>query len=176
LDHPVCAFGCNTVLARRLGDHFFTGRARRSADGKIKPTGKMERASRLIRALRLPGDTLNLEELACAAWPAAVGRRIAVHARAARMVRTRLVVEVEDAVWQRQLFALSGQILRNIEKSIGPGVVEDIQFRVAPRKREPQRETRAAADLSLRPMDEAEAIPDPVLRGIYRASKKKALA
>ena len=99
----------------------------------------MERASRLIRTLRLPGDTLNLEELACAAWPAAVGRRIAVHARAVRMVRTRLIVEVEDAIWQRQLFALSGQILRNIEKSIGPGAVEDLEFRVAPAQ------TRAAA-------------------------------
>jgi hypothetical protein len=136
----------------------------------------MERASRLIRALRLPGDTLNLEELACAAWPTAVGRRIAVHARAVRLVRTRLVVEVEDAVWRRQLFTLSGQILRNLEKSIGPGVVEDIEFRVAPRKREPQRETRAASELSLRPLDEADAIADPVLRGLYRASKKRALA
>ena len=136
----------------------------------------MERASRLIRALRLPGDTLNLEELACAAWPNAVGRRIAVHARAVRLVRTRLVVEVEDPVWRRQLFALSGQILRNLEKSIGSGAVEDIEFRVAPRKREPQRETRAAAGLDLRAVDEADAISDPVLRGIYRASKKRALA
>ncbi len=136
----------------------------------------MERASRLIRTLRLPGDTLNIEELACAAWPGAVGRRIAVHARAVRMVRTRLIVEVEDAVWRRQLFVLTGQILRNIEKSLGPGAVEDLHFRVAPRKREPQRETRAAADLSLLPMDEAAAISDPVLRGLYRAAKKKALA
>ena len=136
----------------------------------------MERASRLIRALRLPGDTLNLEELACAAWPVAVGRRIAVHARAVRMVRTRLIVEVEDGVWRRQLFALSGQILRNLESSIGPGVVEDIEFRVAPRKLEPQRETRSADDPGLRPLDEADAISDPVLRGIYRASKKRSLA
>jgi Dna[CI] antecedent, DciA len=137
----------------------------------------MERASRLIRALRLPGDTLNLEELACAVWPTAVGRRIAVHARAVRLVRARLVVEVEDAVWRRQLFTLSGQILRNLEKSIGPGAVEDLEFRVAPRKREPQRETRAAAgEVGPQPLDEAESIPDPVLRGIYRASKKRALA
>ena len=135
----------------------------------------MERASRLIRALRLPADTLNLEELACAAWSAAVGRRIALRTRAVRMVRTRLIVEVEDAVWRRQLFALSGQILRNLEKSIGPGTVEDLEFRVAPRKREPQRETRAAA-VPGQLADEADAIFDPVLRGLYRSSKKRALA
>ena len=135
----------------------------------------MERASKFIRTLRLPGDTLNIEELACAAWPIAVGKKIAMHTRAARMVRTRLIVEVEDATWQRQLFALSRQILRNLEKSIGPGAVEDLEFRVMPRKREPQREERAAAPL-LTGTDEADAIADPVLRGLYRASRKKALA
>jgi hypothetical protein len=91
------------------------------------------------------------------------------------MVRTRLIVEVEDKTWQRQLFALSGQILRNIEKSIGPGAVEDLEFRVMPRKREPQREVRSAAPL-LGEADEADAIADPVLRGLYRASRKRAQA
>lgn len=133
----------------------------------------MERASKFIRMLRLPGDTLNLEELACAAWPVAVGKRIAMHTRAAKLVRTRLVVEVEDATWRRQLFALSGQILRNLEKSIGPGAIDDLEFRVVPRRREPQREVRGAAPL-LGHADEADAIADPVMRGIYRASRKKA--
>jgi hypothetical protein len=132
----------------------------------------MERASKLIRGLGLPGDTITAEQLACAAWPNAVGKRIAVHTRAARMVRTRLIVEVEDIVWQRQLFALSGQILRNIEKHIGRGVVDDLEFRIVPRRREPQRETRNPTPL----LDEADGIADPVLRGIYRASRKKALA
>jgi hypothetical protein len=135
----------------------------------------MERASKFIRTLRLPGDTLNIEELACAAWPIAVGKKVAMHTRAARMVRTRLIVEVEDATWQRQLFALSKQILRNLEKSIGPGAVEDLEFRVMPRRREPQREVRGAA-LLLGQMDESDAIADPVLRGIYRASRKRAQA
>lgn len=135
----------------------------------------MERASKVIRGLRLPGDTLNLEELACAAWPQAVGRRVAAHTRAARMVRTRLIVEVEDRVWQRQLFALSRQILRNLEKSIGPGAVEDLEFRIVPRKLDPARETRSAVPVA-GPADEADAIADPVLRGLYRASRKRSLA
>ena len=133
----------------------------------------MERASKLIRGLGLPGDTITVEQLACAAWPNAVGPKVAVHTRAARMVRTRLIVEVEDVIWQRQLFALTRQILGNIEKHIGAGLVEDLEFRIVPRRREPQRETTVAATPLL---DEADSIADPVLRGIYRAARKKALA
>ena len=133
----------------------------------------MERASKLIRELRLPGDTISGEQIACAAWPHAVGRKIAAHTRAARMVRTRLIVEVEDQIWQRQLFALSTHILRNLEKSLGGGLVEEVEFRITPRRREPQRADVAAPALAA---DEADGIADPVLRDIYRASRKKAQA
>ena len=89
-----------------------------------------------------------------------------------RMVRTRLLVAVEDQVWQRQLFGLSAQILRNLERNLGPGVVDDLEFRVIPRRREPQR----AIEVVPAPYDEADQIADPVLRGIYRASRQKARA
>jgi hypothetical protein len=133
----------------------------------------MERASKLIRGLRLPGDTFSAGENACAAWRGAVGKTIAAHTRAVRMVRTRLVVEVEDAIWQRQLNGLSRSILRNLEKHLGGGLVEDLEFRVVPRRREPQ---RATAAVPASPADESAGIADPVLRGIYQASRKKALA
>ena len=134
----------------------------------------MERASKLIRGLRLPADTISAEELACAAWPHAVGKKVASHTRAAKLVRTRLVVEVEDAVWQKQLFALTGMILRNLEKGLGSGLVEDLEFRIVPHRREPQRAMAAAAGLFAE--DEASGIEDPVLRSIYKAARKKALA
>ncbi len=105
----------------------------------------MERASKLIRGLRLPGDTITAEELACAAWPEAVGKKIAAHTRRAKLVRTRLVVEVEDRVWQRQLFALTGQISATWKEHLGRGLVEDLEFRIVPRRREPQRANEAAA-------------------------------
>ena len=132
----------------------------------------MERASKLIRGLRLPGETISVEELACAAWAQAVGKKISGHTRAARMVRTRLIVEVEDNVWQRQLFALSRHILGNLARHLGPGVVDDLEFRIVPRRREPQRAERSAPAL----LDEAENIADPVLRDIYKASRLKAQA
>jgi predicted nucleic acid-binding Zn ribbon protein len=134
----------------------------------------MERASKLLRGIRLPGETISVDELACAAWPQAVGKKIAAHTRAARMVRTRLVVEVEDRTWQRQLMSLSGQILRNLQRNLGAGLVEDLEFKVIPRRVEPQR--AAAATTSAAPTDEAEAIADPVLRSIYRAARQRALA
>jgi len=86
-------------------------------------------------------------------------------------VRAHLVVEVEDAIWQRQLFALRGQIVRKIEESVGAGLVEEIEFRVAPRRLGPQR-----AQSSVPSADDANDIADPMLRNIYKASRKRGLA
>jgi len=133
----------------------------------------MERASKLIRGLGISGDVISAGELACAAWPAAVGKKIAAHTRAARMVRNCLIVEVEDATWQRQLFTLSRHILGNLERHLGPGLVEDLEFRVVPRRREPVRAREATPALFT---DEADGIADAVMRGIYKASRKKAQA
>lgn len=133
----------------------------------------MERASKLIRGLGVPGDTLSTQELACAAWATAVGKKVAAHTRATKLVRTKLVVEVEDHIWRVQLFTLSHQILRNLAKGIGTGVVDQLEFKVVPRRREP---ARATTSTSTPLFDEADAIADPVLRGIYRASRKRAHA
>lgn len=134
----------------------------------------MERASKLISGLRLPCDPISAEELACAAWSEAVGKKIAAHTRAVRMVRTRLVVEVEDKIWQRQLLTLTPFIVCNLQKHLGAGVVDDLDLRVVPRRREPQRAVAAFRNSTA--ADEADAIADPVLRGLYKASRKKALA
>ena len=133
----------------------------------------MERASKLIRGMKLPLDTLSGEELACAVWPQAVGKKIAAHTHAARLVRTRLIIEVEDATWQRQLNSMSRHIVWNLEKTLGKGMVEDLEFRVVPRRREPALAQKSMPALST---DESNAIADPVLRDIYRAARKKALA
>ena len=128
----------------------------------------------MIGKIDFSGDTTIAETLARAAWPVAVGRKIAAHAHATRMVRSSLIVEVEDAVWQKQLFTLRGQILSKLRSNLGEGIVEEIEFRVMPRRREPQLARRAEPGRAL--TDEAERIPDPVLRKIYKDSRKKALA
>ena len=126
----------------------------------------MEPAAKLIRSLGLPKDIISAEDVACGAWASAVGKKVAAHTRASRLVGARLVVEVEDVIWRRQLLALAPQIVKNLAKALGPSLVEDLEFRIMPRKREPQRAVVA--------IDEAEAIADPVLRSIYRTSKTRA--
>ncbi len=133
----------------------------------------MEVASKLIRGIRVSGLQVTDEQLACATWPRSVGKTIAAHTRAIRMVRTRLIVEVEDHIWQLQLHALRGQILRGLEKSLGAGVVEEVEFRIVPRRIDPQRATASVPALA---EDEAEGIADPVMRSIYRASRRRARA
>uniref|UniRef100_Q02A53 DUF721 domain-containing protein n=1 Tax=Solibacter usitatus (strain Ellin6076) TaxID=234267 RepID=Q02A53_SOLUE len=134
----------------------------------------MERASKLIRGLRLSGEVITPEQLACAAWPEAVGKKIAGHTRASKLVRSRLVIEVEDHTWQKQLFALTRDILKNLEKTLGRGLVDDLEFRIVPRRREP--ELARVAMPALFAADDADAIADPVLRDIYKQSRKRAQA
>jgi hypothetical protein len=50
-------------------------------------------------------------------------------------------------------------------------LVEETYFRIVPRRREPQRAMQSAPGLFA---DEADAIEDPVMRGIYVASRKRA--
>ena len=134
----------------------------------------MERASRLIGRLTARNTPIEPDYLARAAWPLAVGKKIAARTRPARMVRTRLIIEVEDLVWKKQLFALSRQILANLERHLGQGIVEDLEFRIMPPRREPQRATTSQP--ALLPADEADEIADPVLRRMYKVARKKALA
>ncbi len=131
----------------------------------------MERASKVIRRLGLPAESITPEALVAAVWADAAGKVIAAHTRVAKVVRNRLVVEVEDATWQRQLFALTPFVLKNLEKSLGPGLVGEVEFRVMPRRRGPERAVE-----SVPAADEANGIVDPLLRSIYRASRKKAMA
>src|SRR5579884_3534914 len=98
----------------------------------------MERAGRSLTKLKSSGH-IATDEIAIAAWPAAVGKRIASHATAVALVRGNLVVEVEDAIWQKQLFHLRHQILHKIHEVLGDASVTEIEFRLATPRRPPQR-------------------------------------
>ena len=131
----------------------------------------MERAGKAIARIR--GDRLSPDELAVAAWSAAVGRRLADRTNAVKLVRTRLVVEVEDAVWQSQLYQMRDQILPRVTAVIGPGIVDELEFRVAPRA--PRRPPQMTA-VSRTTGDEADGIRDPVFRTLYRQARRKAVS
>ena len=131
----------------------------------------MERAGRVFGKMKLSATVLSREEMMRAAWPAAVGKKIAQHTRAAVAAGSRLIVDVEDAVWQKHLWTLRSQILANLNMALGDGSVTALDFRLAVPRRPPRIEASVATSL-----DEAERIADPVLRRLYRSSRKKALA
>jgi len=132
----------------------------------------MERAGKSLAKLKLP-DAISPDDLARAAWPAAVGRRIAVHAAPKALVRGSLIVEVEDGIWQKQLFSLRFQILAKLQEVVGAGIITDVEFRIATPRRPPQ----PALNLNeAKPLDEADRIADPGLRMIYKQARKKASA
>ena len=127
----------------------------------------MERAAKSLAKLKATG-VVSADDLARAAWPVAVGKRLADRTRALRMVRSTLLVEVEDAVWQRQLHQMRGQILTRIRQVIGEGVIEDVEFRIGVPRRPPQ--------MASSTRDSADSIHDPVLRLLYDRAKKKAIS
>lgn len=133
----------------------------------------MERASKTLTKLKSAAG-ISSEDLARAAWPEAVGKRIANRAIAVGLVRDRLIVEVDDAVWQQQLFHLEGQILKSLRKLIGDDLVRQLEFRVAIARRPPQFATQAAP--APESADEADGIDDFVLRTVYKQARKKATA
>ena len=138
----------------------------------------MERAGRVIARWKTSRECVPPRVLAEAAWRAAVGRRIAAQTLGVKLVRAHLIVEVGDAIWRSQLFSLRGQILKNLEKILGNGVIEDLEFRVAAPRIGPRREQRSGSLAARRSLgdDEADRIPDPVLKVVYKKARKRASA
>lgn len=138
----------------------------------------MQRAGTVIAKWKSGGHCVALEDVAPAAWRAAVGPRIAAHTAGINLVRKHLIVQVDDEIWRRQLWALRRQIVDQLAKVLGAGIVEDLELRLAPLRRGPGREELPARKQPQRAAarDEAEQIADPVLRTIYRQARKKASA
>jgi predicted nucleic acid-binding Zn ribbon protein len=130
---------------------------------------QMERAGKVIRGLKIGGQCLPAGDLVRTVWPQAVGVRIASHTRPVALHDGCLVVEVEDAIWRSQLETMSGQILGRLREIAGAASVRALEFRLGVPRRAPQRAVSARAA-----RDEADAIEDPILRRLYKTSRKKA--
>jgi predicted nucleic acid-binding Zn ribbon protein len=139
----------------------------------------MERAAKIIKKNKHSRQVMSDEDIARAVWPAAVGKAIASHTSRVKLVRNKLVVEVEDAIWQRQLHTLSFQIIGRLRTLTGSDVIEELEFRIGIPRREAQRaESLAPPLLASQPDsdDESHRIQDPVLKKVYRLSRKRAIA
>lgn len=132
----------------------------------------MQRTARLLSKTKLQNAKLSPEEFAAAVWPAAVGRRLALRTGPVKLYGRKLVVDVEDAVWQRQLSTMSSQILTKLQLLSGSGMIEGVEFRIGAARRGPQ--TAFCADgTGSRLEDLADGIADPIFRQLYLASRAR---
>lgn len=139
----------------------------------------MERAARLIKKNKYSREIISDEDIVRSLWRAAVGQAIARHTSVLKIVRSSLIVEVEDAIWQRQLLPLSTQVAAQLRKLMGSTSIENVEFRVGIPRRPMAREERPGGITPQRaaePADEADRIQDPVLKKVYRLSRKRAIA
>ena len=93
---------------------------------------------KVLRAAGLAPEVA--EAAAMAAWRRAAGEGLRWNAVPFRLYQKTLVVAVPDAGWQKQLEAMSGQLLFRINSMLGQAVVTFIEFRVDPKTVEKQRQ------------------------------------
>ncbi|MBV8827806.1 MAG: DUF721 domain-containing protein [Acidobacteriaceae bacterium] len=134
----------------------------------------MQRAARFIKNKNVSRELLTDDDLVRGIWTAAVGKAISAHANPSKIVRGTLIVEVEDAIWQKQLYALSSQIVDRVQKLLGTTNVTGVEFRIAIPRRQPGREELVREQPAS--TDEADRIQDPVLKRVYQISRKRASA
>jgi hypothetical protein len=92
----------------------------------------------LIRALpkllRAAGETEEvLEAAALVAWRRVAGPELCRQAVPFRLYRKTLIVAVADSTWQKQLEAMSGQLLFRLNSLLGQAIVTYIEFRPDPK-------------------------------------------
>ena len=95
----------------------------------------------------------NPELAAKLAWSRAAGEGLRRNAVPVRLDGTTLIVSVADALWQKQLESMAGELLFRVKKLLGGGV-NQIVFRISPadvskvqslEPDEPRKQTRGSA-------------------------------
>jgi hypothetical protein len=78
-------------------------------------------------------------ELLRNSWPSLAGERLAEHSRPTRLSRGTLIVAADGASWAAEFSAMSGMILKGIEKVLGRGAVRKVRVsaRAGPERAEP---------------------------------------
>jgi len=133
----------------------------------------MKPAGRLLGTLKIASAIEGPEARLRKAWAKAAGPKVARYTRVASLVRDTLIVEVEDFTWQKQLASLRHFIVSNLARDLGEVLVKEIDFRPMPKRMAPQRAEAARADVEVVSTDEADRIEDPVLRMLYRKSRRR---
>jgi hypothetical protein len=79
--------------------------------------------------LRAAGDSAEVAEAAAiAAWKYAAGEGLKEYAVALKLEDRRLTVAVADAIWQKQLTSMRGQLLFRVNSTLGRPLVSALEF------------------------------------------------
>jgi hypothetical protein len=131
--------------------------------------------------LRVMGNSKEVAEAAAiAAWKHAAGEGLRNHALPLCLEGKTLVVAIADAVWQKQLGAMKGQMLFRINAILGQPLVSQIDLRIDPRMtntralpRPEMKEQAPDNEVPLELWSAASAIKD---KGLRQAFLKAALS
>ncbi|HKU74294.1 MAG TPA: DciA family protein [Pyrinomonadaceae bacterium] len=97
--------------------------------------------------LRAAGDSTEVAEAAAiAAWKHAAGDGLKEHAVPLKLEDRTLRIAVADAIWQKQLHSMRGQLLFRINSILGKPLVGALDFVVDPKLAKPPVEQPAQRD------------------------------
>jgi hypothetical protein len=131
----------------------------------------MDPASKLLNDLKSLERLESIHQKLQRCWKSAVGAKIANHSRVVQLRNRTLDVAVDDTVWKSQLEQLQQHIVERVRSVSGVAEIQRVTFRVSPPRIKPQ-----VAQAPLFGADEADRIEDPLLRRIYKNSRRKAQA
>jgi|ERR1041384_344279 hypothetical protein len=97
--------------------------------------------------LRAAGDSKEVAEAAAiAAWKHAAGDGLKDHAIPLKLENRTLTIAVADAIWQKQLHSMRGQLMFRVNSILGKPLVGALDFVVDPKLAKPPVEQSAQQD------------------------------
>ena len=99
--------------------------------------------NQLIKSLpgvfRAAGDSTEVAEAAAiAAWKHAAGDGLKEHAVPLKLENRTLTIAVADAIWQKQLHSMRGQLLFRVNSILGKPLVGALDFVIDPKLAKPR--------------------------------------
>jgi hypothetical protein len=138
----------------------------------------------LPKILERAGDNREMRETAAKiAWKRAAGEGLFPHALPLRLHEKTLIVAVADGVWQKQLKAMSAELVFRVNKLLQRSVVETIEFRINPAAltgvgsaKRPRRDAHSPTDLPAQVVFSASQIQDDELRQRFIRAAENCIA
>lgn len=130
--------------------------------------------------MRAAGDSAEVAQAACfAAWNHTVGEGLRNNVVPMRLDERKLFVAVRDAIWQRQLKSMIGQLISRINHVLGQPLVSSIELLIQPELIRSTDEQKPARDMPEIPQElvfAAGKITDPELRRAFLGAAGSCLA